>query len=122
MKTNKINKDVILETIVKEAQIIARKHDLYDQVKSINEELKKLYESGPLVSTFGFKTPTDGLNKSVTGFEATPNISYIAQLEKEMGEENETINEIENIKLENEKLRKELEELKSASKSSETKV
>jgi cell shape-determining protein MreC len=69
--------------------------------------------------SFGFKHPGDGMNKSKTGFEGSQNISYISQLEKEMEENNEsTLNEVEVLKQENEFLKKELEELKSAGKTS----
>lgn len=120
MKTNKkINKDVILESIQKEAEIMTRKYELHEQVVIINKELQGLYESNHLVNTFGFKQPHDGMNKTVSGFETTPNISYIAQLEKEMGEEkiDETINEVEKYKeyqQEIEKLKNEVAQLKAS--------
>lgn len=113
MNKQKITQETILEAIEKTAQIMVRKHELYENVKSINEELKVLYESAPpMVASFGFKVDGDSA-KNITGFAEKPNISYISQLEKEMGEEgSETINEVEMLKMENEKLRKELEELK----------
>lgn len=113
MNKQKINQETILDAIEKTAQIMVRKHELYENIKSINEELKTLYESAPpMVASFGFKVDGDAA-KNITGFVEKPNISYINQLEKEMGEEgSETINEVEILKMENEKLRKELEELK----------
>lgn len=115
MKTNKLDKNVVLETIQKEADSYLRKMNIYEQVKSLNTELKGLYENSPMMSSFGFKHAGDVTNKYKTGFQDSQNISFIAQLEKEMEENNESsLNEVEILKQENEVLRKELEELKSA--------
>lgn len=116
MKTNKITKDFILESIEKQARIFARKHEIYETLKGINEELKSLNEHAPVMS-YGFKADGDAsVKKSATGFLNSPNISYIAQLEAEMNQENrineENLMEIEDLKKENEALRKELENLK----------
>lgn len=114
MKTNKITKDFILESIEKEARIYARKSELYDMVKEINEELKQLNENSP-VASFGFIASNDAFGKNKTGFVSSPNISYIAQLEKEMNSSNineENLMEIEELKKENEALKKEIENLK----------
>lgn len=117
MKTNKITKEFILESIEKQARVFARKHELYESIKEINKELKSLNENAPIMS-FGFKSDNDALSKkSATGFAKTPNISYIAQLEAEMNSENqineENLLEIEGLKKENENLKKELEALRS---------
>lgn len=117
MKTNKITKDFILESIEKNARIIARKHEIYETLKEINEELKGLNENAPVLS-YGFKADSDAsVKKNPTGFVNSPNISYIAQLEAEMGPENsineENVMEIEKLKKENESLKKELEAVKS---------
>ena len=107
MKT-KLDKNLVLETIQKEAQAYVRKANIYETIKQLNSELKNLYENSPMVMSFGFKTETDGLNKTKTGFEGTQNISYIAQLEKEMGESKESsLNEMDILKR---------EELKAVSK------
>lgn len=117
MNKQKITQDSILDAIEKTAQIMVRKYELYENIKEINGELKALYESArPMIGSYGFVAPGDSTQKSnVSGFENQPNISFIAQLEKEMGEnKNETsLNEVETLKIENEKLRKELEELRS---------
>ena len=114
METKKITKDFILESIEKQAKIYARKNDLYEQVKGINEELKDLNENSPLTS-FGFKVDGDNSQKNPSGFVNPPNISYIAQLEKEMNSDNineENLLEIDKLRSENESLKKEIENLK----------
>jgi hypothetical protein len=117
MKTNKITKDFILESIEKQAKIYARKSELYDLIKEVNEELKQLNENSP-VASFGFVGSNDafGMGKAArTGFVNTPNISYIAQLEQEMNSNNineENLMEIDELKKENDALKKELEDLK----------
>jgi transcription initiation factor IIF auxiliary subunit len=117
MKTNKISKDFILESIEKQAKIYARKSELYDFIKEVNEELKQLNENSP-VASFGFVASNDafGMGKAArTGFVNTPNISYIAQLEQEMNSNNineENLMEIDELKKENDALKKELEDLK----------
>lgn len=116
MKTNKITKDFILESIQSQARIIARKHEIYEQLKEINSELKHLNENAPVLS-YGFKSEFDATSKfSNTGFLNSPNISYIAHLESEMNSENineENLLEIDQLKKENEQLRSELEKMKS---------
>ncbi len=115
MNTNKITAQDILNSIDKVAEILVKKHELYESVKTINSELKVLYESAPpIVGSYGFQADMSAA-KNVTGFVDQPNISYIAKLEQEMGEEGSTtLNEVETLKVENEKLKKELEALKSA--------
>jgi uncharacterized coiled-coil DUF342 family protein len=118
MKTNKISKDFILESIEKQAKIYARKSELYDLIKEVNEELKQLNENSPIAS-FGFIASNDalGMGKAAkTGFVNTPNISYIAQLEQEMNSNSineENLMEIDELKKENDALKKELEDLKN---------
>ncbi len=113
MKTTKIDKNVILETIQKEANIHLRKMNIYEQVKNLNSELKNLYENGPMISSFGFKSDNDVTNKFKTGFETSQNISYIAQLEQDMEAQNESkLNEVEILSQEKEMLRQEVELLK----------
>ncbi len=118
MNTNKIAPQTILDSIDKMAEILVKKHELYENIKSINSELKALYESAPpMVGSYGFKTETNSdLAKNISGFQEKQNISYIAKLEQEMNDSdnNTTLNEVETLKLENEKLKKELEELKSS--------
>jgi hypothetical protein len=91
MKKNQIKKDDILQLIKEEAYVLARKKQLHGIVKQINEELSDLNKLGigkinlkenTMVGAHGFKGTTSG-----TGFEQNPNISFIAQLDQEMGEE-----------------------------------
>ena len=114
----KIDKENILKLIKEEAEFILKKEEYYEKVKTLEVELKNLYENRDFVGTFGFEG--DNASKSVSGFENTPNISYIAQLEKEFSEKdkvNETIinedelNEVEKLKEENNKLKTQLEEI-----------
>ena len=117
MKTSKITKDFIMESIEKQARVFARKHELYEAIKEINEELKSLNENAPVLS-YGFKADSDATSKkNPTGFVNSPNISHIARLEAEMNSENnineENLMEIEQLKKENEALKKALEGLKS---------
>jgi len=118
MKT-KLDKNIILETIQQEADAYVRKANIYGELKKLNEELKNLYEQGPMVMSFGFKHDNDGINKSKTGFQDSQSLSYIAQLEQDMTDNSDTaLNEVDILKQENEVLRKELEELKAAGKTS----
>jgi hypothetical protein len=114
----KIDKENILKLIKEEAEFILKKEEYYEKVKTLEVELKNLYENRDFVGTFGFEG--DNASKSVSSFENTPNISYIAQLEKEFSEKdkvNETIinedelNEVEKLKEENNKLKTQLEEI-----------
>lgn len=114
----KIDKDNILKLIKEEAEFILKKEEYYEKVKTLEVELKNLYENRDFVGTFGFEG--DNASKSISGFENTPNISYIAQLEKEFAAQdkvNETIinedelNEVEKLKEENNKLKTQLEEI-----------
>jgi hypothetical protein len=114
----KIDKENILKLIKEEAEFILKKEEYYEKVKTLEVELKNLYENRDFVGTFGFEG--DNASKSISGFENTPNISYIAQLEKEFSEKDkvdETIinedelNEVEKLKEENNKLKTQLEEI-----------
>jgi len=114
----KIDKDNILKLIKEEAEFILKKEEYYEKVKTLEVELKNLYENRDFVGTFGFEG--DNASKSISGFESTPNISYIAQLEKEFAAQdkvNETIinedelSEVEKLKEENNKLKTQLEEI-----------
>ena len=114
----KIDKENILKLIKEEAEFILKKEEYYEKVKTLEVELKNLYENRDFVGTFGFEG--DNASKSISGFENTPNISYIAQLEKEFAAQdkvNENIinedelNEVEKLKEENNKLKTQLEEI-----------
>lgn len=124
MKINKLDKNVILEAIQKEADAFVRKTAIFEEVKKLNSELKNLYENGPMLTSFGFKADADTSQKFKTGFEGSQNISFIAQLEKEMEESNNSneskLNEVEGLKQANEVLRQELEVLKSKIASEKT--
>lgn len=92
MKKTQLKKEEVLQLIKEESYVLARKKEIYGVVKQINEELQNLSKLGlgkiglqerafPL-GGYGFKDGTSG-----TGFANPQNISYVAQLEKEMGEE-----------------------------------
>jgi hypothetical protein len=120
MESKKIDKKQILNLIKEEANFILKKEEYRDKVIKLNSELKALYENRAFAGTFGFKG--DSSDKNVSGFVETPNISYIAQLEKEFinsdtsKEQSEVIkedelNEIQSLKKENENLKKQIEEI-----------
>mgnify|MGYP001343707299 CR=1 FL=1 len=119
MENKKLNKSNILNLIKEEANFILKKEEYHNKITQINDEIKGLYENRDFVGTFGFKG--DNKSKSVSGFVDTPNISYIAQLEKEFAaqeakEEVATINEdelneINELKKENSNLKKQIEEI-----------
>lgn len=92
MKKQQLKKEDVLQLIKEESYVLTRKKEIYDVVKQINEELEGLSKLGlgkiglqerafPL-GGYGFKDSSAG-----TGFVNPQNISYVAQLEKEMGEE-----------------------------------
>lgn len=132
MATNKIGKDAVLQLINEEAFIITRKVELYEEIKKIEEELKKLNECMGLAGkgitgTFGFAGPSDVAAKAnVTGFVNPMSISHIEQLAKDMGMENpydaknekgfgdeyDSTTTSDSLEKENELLRKELNDLK----------
>jgi hypothetical protein len=120
MESKKIDKKQILNLIKEEANFIIKKEEYRDKVIKLNSELKALYENRAFAGTFGFKG--DKGDGNVSGFVETPNISYIAQLEKEFAksdaskEQSEVIkedelNEIQSLKSENENLKKQIEEI-----------
>jgi len=119
MESKKIDKKQILNLIKEEANFILKKEEYRNRVLQLNSELKALYENRAFAGTFGFKG--DKGDKNITGFAETPNISYIAQLEKEFANsdaarESEVIkedqlNEIQALKNENENLKKQIEEI-----------
>jgi len=117
-----IDKKKIVKLIKEEADFILKKEQYYEKVKELNEELKNLYENRDFVGTFGFQG--DDASKSVSGFKETPNISYIAQLEKEFAAEDarkaakeevtlneDELNEIGKLKEENKQLKNQIEEI-----------
>lgn len=120
MKKNQITKEKIISLIKEEAEVIKRKTELYEQVQVIEEELKVLSERG-LTGTVGFIG--DGSNPS--GFEQPQDISYVAQLQKDMGMSDEEIasdeaeiagvetGEIAELKAQNDELKGQLEQIQS---------
>lgn len=119
MENKKLNKSNILNLIKEEADFILKKEEYHERITQINEEIKNLYENRDFVGTFGFQG--DDKNKSVSGFVDTPNISYIAQLEKEFAAQDakeevatineDELNEIDELKKENSNLKKQIEEI-----------
>jgi hypothetical protein len=119
MESKKIDKKQILNLIKEEANFILKKEEYRNRVLQLNSELKALYENRAFAGTFGFKG--DKGDKNVSGFVDTPNISYIAQLEKEFANSNvaresevikeDELNEIQALKNENENLKKQIEEI-----------
>jgi len=114
-----LNKSNILSLIKEEADFILKKEEYHERITQINEDIKNLYENRDFVGTFGFQG--DDKNKSVSGFVDTPNISYIAQLEKEFAAQDakeevatineDELNEIDELKKENSNLKKQIEEI-----------
>lgn len=119
MENKKLNKSNILSLIKEEADFILKKEEYHERITQINEDIKNLYENRDFVGTFGFQG--DDKNKSVSGFVDTPNISYIAQLEKEFAAQDakeevatineDELNEIDELKKENSNLKKQIEEI-----------
>jgi uncharacterized coiled-coil DUF342 family protein len=115
----KLGKKEVIKLIKEEAEFIMKKEEYHNKITELNEELKNLYENRDFVGTFGFVG--DDKDKSVSGFKETPNISYIAMLEKEFAKADaakeesalneDEINEIDSLKKENEKLKQEIEEI-----------
>lgn len=118
----KLNKSNILKLIKEEAEFILKKEEYHEKVSKLNDELKSLYENRDFVGTFGFHG--DNKPKSVSGFKETPNISYIAMLEKEFAAQDaakeikpestlneDQLNEIDKLKEENSNLKKQIEEI-----------
>jgi uncharacterized coiled-coil DUF342 family protein len=119
MKTKTLNKSNILNLIKEEANFILKQEELHNKVTQMNEEIKNLYENRDFVGTFGFEG--DNKDKSVSGFVDTPNISYIAQLEKDFAAQDakenistineDELNEMDELKKENKNLKKQIEEI-----------
>jgi hypothetical protein len=119
----KLNKANVLNLIKEEAQFILKKEEYHNKICKLNSEIKSLYENREFAGTFGF----EGDGSSVSGFVDTPNISYLAQLEKDFAEQDardeeldveskgEEINldprELEELKKENQELKEKLEEI-----------
>ena len=82
----KISSKEIKKAILEQAKIFKRKQEIYQEVKKLNNELKTLEET--FVGSFGFASPSDrATTMSKTGFVVSPNISYIAKLEDDLGPE-----------------------------------
>ena len=119
MEKKTLNKSNILNLIEEEANFILKKEELHNKITQMNEEIKNLYENRDFVGTFGFEG--DNKDKSVSGFVDTPNISYIAQLEKDFAAQDakedvspineDELNEIDELKKENKNLKKQIEEI-----------
>ena len=120
MKKNQITKAKIISLIKEEAEVIKRKKELYEQVQAIEEELKLLSERG-IAGSVGFVG--DGSNPS--GFAEPQDISYVAQLQRDMGIDDEEIasdetelnggenSELEELKAQNQELVGKLEQIQS---------
>lgn len=120
MEKKTLNKSNILNLIEEEANFILKKEEFHNKITQINEDIKNLYENRDFVGTFGFEG--DNKSKSVSGFVDTPNISYIAQLEKDFAAQDskneesaaineDELNEIDQLKKENSNLKKQMEEI-----------
>jgi hypothetical protein len=128
MKKNQLTKEKILSIIKEEAEVIKQKKIIHNKIVELNESIKAIYEGvHGLAGTFGFKSDMDAGNKAhVTGFKETPNISYIAQLEKEFKDEEvpedksiESIDELASLKKENEELKNKLKNIEESLKPSQ---
>ena len=119
MAKKTLNKSNILNLIKEEANFILKQEEFHNKVTQMNEEIKNLYENRDFVGTFGFEG--DNKSKSVSGFVDTPNISYIAQLEKDFASQDakdetstineDELNEMDELKKENNNLKKQIEEI-----------
>ena len=119
MEKKTLNKSNILNLIEEEANFILKKEELHNKITQMNEEIKNLYENRDFVGTFGFEG--DNKDKSVSGFVDAPNISYIAQLEKDFAAQDakedvsaineDELNEMDQLKKENNNLKKQIEEI-----------
>jgi hypothetical protein len=119
MAKKTLNKSNILNLIEEEANFILKQEEFHNKVTQMNEEIKNLYENRDFVGTFGFEG--DNKSKSVSGFVDTPNISYIAQLEKDFASQGakdeastineDELNEMDELKKENNNLKKQIEEI-----------
>jgi len=122
MEATKITKDKIISLIKEEKEVILRKKEIYEELMKLNSELKTISESKGIAGTFGFKGDMGDKNANLSGFEETPNISYIAQLEKEMGLDREDslnedeLNEVSKLKEENKNLKEQLDSIQETLK------
>lgn len=114
-----ISPNAVKQAIIEEAFKLKRKQELYEEVKKINSELASLNENIGMIGSFGFKSSTDNMNKTKTGFvNDFQNISHIAALTAEMDASDKTINEevldeVAKLKEEIAKLKEENDSLKN---------
>ncbi len=85
----KISAKQIKGVILEHAKTIKRKKQIFEEVQKLESELKTINES---ISTgsFGFVVDGDKAMETKTGFKAPQNISNIAKLAEELGEEVKT--------------------------------
>lgn len=96
-----------------EAKAIKRKSEIFDELKKFDTELASLNEVG-MVGSFGFAAPNDVSNQTKTGFVEPQNLSHVKQLMDDFQEETrEPADEVAALKEENERLKLELEGMKS---------
>lgn len=116
-----ISPNAVKQAIIEKAISLKKKQALYEEVKRINTELAKLNEAS-MSGSFGFKSSSDGMNKSKTGFvNDFQNISHIAALAAEMDASEkdssaineDVLDEVAKLKEELQKLKEENEALKS---------
>ena len=100
-KSTKIGTSNIQKLIKEEAQVIKRKREIYEQIKSFNKELGELNKKGlgklglqERVMTvgaqgFGAAPGASGAQAHPTGFVYPQNISHVAELEAELAPEEE---------------------------------
>lgn len=116
----KLNISLVKEAIVKQAKTIKRRREIFEEIKKFDKELSTLDEVA-MVGSFGFAAPKDASSKTSTGFENPQPLSRVQELMAQMNaEENSVTNEspdisMDSLKEENERLKKELEELKTKS-------
>lgn len=116
-----ISPNAIKQAIVEEAFKMKRKQEIFAELQKMNAELQKMNENS-MIGSFGFQTPADNMNKTKTGFvNDFQNISHIAALAAEMGEQpaakEEVVNEeVSKLKEEIKKLQEENEALKKNNK------
>lgn len=106
-----ISPSLVKEAIIKEAKAIKRKGEIFEELKKMNEELSLMSEIG-MVGSFGFDAPNDVSSKTKTGFVEPQPLSHVKQLMDDFQEE-APIDEMSSLKEENERLKKELENLKN---------
>lgn len=111
MNVKKITPSLVKEAVLAEAIKIKRKKEIYATVKALNEELGLLETQG-MIGAFGFANPGDASSKTTTGFADNfqTSMSNIARLEKEFADQD---TKEQNLQEENDRLKKELSELKN---------